>query len=790
MIAIALAVSIAPALLVLQPGHAPLRSSSSAFVPHSPIIIDGNAEFHAMAALEGWPGSGTLASPYIISGYEFAGRLAPVEFSVASSTVYFVLRDCYFHDCENAVYLYLSSNAKVENCTIERASMGILPYMSSVTFANNTIRECNYASLDFINTGVLYSNNIVTGNVNGIYMLGGDGDVITGNTFQNNHNGGLTLGSSTHLLLRNNIFLKDGLSIVSNSVNEWESHDIDTSNTVNGQPILYLVGDVGGSISTDYGQLIMANCTNTVVNSQDLENTTAGVLAGFCSGISVRTSTLRDSLFGMKTSYCDNSSLMSTHTRNNSVGIQFEDSDFCYAAGVTFEGDQIGVQIRFSPNTTVIGNIISTDEIGILIEYATGARILANTMTGCGILIDGDLLEHWNTHEMSSDNMVNGYPVVYLKNVIGEPVPSFAGQVILANCAQMQVAFSYIDRATAGFQLAFTSGCRVTTLSVSNCLWGVRLFFSPGNTVDNAILNDDTVGVYVAASDMCTVTTNSITNCTTAILLQESRSQTVSFNTMKNCGIVIDGNMLDGWNTHTIDISNFVNSKAVYYRKDTSALTVLSGYGQVILANCTSSVVGPQTITNATIALQLGYCTDITVNNLTASGNVYGIRLEGSNSCGIKGPWLTYNEYGLYINDGSFNAITNGLFYMSESYGIYLGPTSSENMMVGNTLQYNNGAGDVYNSMHVQAYDAGSMNVWNSTVGGNFWQDWQTPDGDGDGIVDVPYKIEGYGGGNDYLPLTTPTRIIPEFGLIGMVASMAVTVVAIALMRRREAASE
>lgn len=242
--------------------------------------------------------------------------------------------------------------------------------------------------------------------------------------------------------------------------------------------------------------------------------------------------------------------------------------------------------------------------------------------------------------------------------------------------------------------------------------------------------------------------------------------------------------MLGGWNTHTIDTTNDVNGNYVYYMSDSTGLTVTSGYGQVILANCLSSVVGPQNIVNASVALQLGFCTDITVNNLNASENSYAVMMEYSNSCSLKGPTISHNNYGVYMEDCSFNTVTGGLFYMNDNYAIYLG-YCEYNIVTGNKFQYNNGAGDVYDPYHIQAYDDdfSVSNSWNGTSGGNYWQDWLTPDANGDGIVDVPYELSGgfslFGGGvaKDFMPLTG-AQVIPELpALVPVVAAIALIVI-------------
>jgi len=99
-------------------------------------------------------------------------------------------------------------------------------------------------------------------------------------------------------------------------------------------------------------------------------------------------------------------------------------------------------------------------------------------------------------------------------------------------------------------------------------------------------------------------------------------------------------------------------------------------------------------------------------------------------------------------------------------YGIRIYPGVSFNRIWNNSFSRNHGATSVYDPSHIQAYDDGTDNFWNSTGSphgfGNYWGDWTSPDANMDGIVDNPYVIDGSAGAMDYYPLTQ-FPYIPEF---------------------------
>ena len=69
----------------------------SAYTPHNPIYIDGNADFASQASAEGWPGDGSAGNPYIIEGYDINASTTN-GIDIRNTDVYFVIRDCYVHD--------------------------------------------------------------------------------------------------------------------------------------------------------------------------------------------------------------------------------------------------------------------------------------------------------------------------------------------------------------------------------------------------------------------------------------------------------------------------------------------------------------------------------------------------------------------------------------------------------------------------------------------------------------------------------------------------------------------
>ncbi len=189
-----------------------------------------------------------------------------------------------------------------------------------------------------------------------------------------------------------------------------------------------------------------------------------------------------------------------------------------------------------------------------------------------------------------------------------------------------------------------------------------------------------------------------------------------------------------------------------------------------------------------------------------------GIAVVGSTGCLIANNTLTGNQMGvsaseywwddstfpdeLTIRDnvfegnmnglsleGYFHLVTRNLIANSTSYGAMLYGGGS--LIFGNDFLFNNGAGTAFDPLHIQAWEQNS-NKWNTSSGGNYWSDWQSPDEfEPYGIVDQPYSIDGSTGQSDFLPLTNLSTPIPEFGVGQIVAALSTLLVLMVLVSSR-----
>lgn len=729
------------------------------------------------------------------------------------------------------IYLDASSNTNIVSAnSLTQNQIGIYVYNCNAnTLTGNTCPDNTYYGIQLKQASF---NQVSSNQGNGMaLLLSSHANVVTNNdclnstlvleesstnTLAANTGSAISLRNTSANTLTGNIMTGDGLRIEGDLSAYWTTHVIDAANRLHGKPIQYWKGITGGTIPAGAGQIILANCTNVLVQNQDLSHGIIGMQIAFCSAVNARNNTCNSNCYygillkesqgntlsgnvcssnnsGIYLDPSANNTLTSnTCNRNRDTGIYLDYSSgnnlsdntcnenarhgiLMAASGANIlsrnacDRNRDGFWISSSPNNTLSGNT-ATDNTnsGITIAYATQTTLSGNMMVGDGISLDGDSIDHWNTHNIDTSNRVNGKPVHYWKDKHGGTIPTGAGQVILADCTSITVENQDLSGGTVGILLGASSANQIrqnecngntgagiqltfgshsnklsdnfcnqnnrgicvfqsshTTISGNACdsnAWaGMYLWESVGNTfTGNACGGNAEDGIHLVEAGASTFAGNRCNdNALAGIRFNGSGTNLLTGNTMVNDGLVFRGWELEHWNTHSIDTSNTVNGKPVYYWKDLTNAVVPAGAGQVILANCANVLVENQDVSRASGGVQLGYGTSNTVRNVIANRNTIGISLAfmcsgnvvSNNVCsegdtGIHA-WLSWfndlsgntcnrnNSHGLYL-DASGNSVSGnicndnnwGMYLDSERYTVFSGNTCNGNTSAGICLSY------------------------------------------------------------------------------------------------------
>ncbi len=181
-----------------------------------------------------------------------------------------------------------------------------------------------------------------------------------------------------------------------------------------------------------------------------------------------------------------------------------------------------GIALFSSSNNNILNNnnISSSNFWGILLSWSSINTLKYNNFTNDGVFLDGYEISHFNSHNISTNNIVNGKPLYYYKDISGLDIDGIScGQLILANCTNIDIKNLNISNTDTAVEIAFSTNIllRWNNLS-SNTKNGLFLANSSYVTVANNYLsNNSWAGILLESSSFNTIIYNYITKCNTGI---------------------------------------------------------------------------------------------------------------------------------------------------------------------------------------------------------------------------------------------------------------------------------
>ncbi|MHA2036988.1 MAG: NosD domain-containing protein [Promethearchaeota archaeon] len=339
----------------------------------------------------------------------------------------------------------------------------------------------------------------------------------------------------------------------------------------------------------------------------------------------------------------------------------------------------------------------------------------------------------------------------------------------IENCTLFNCGYDFYD---AGIKLVNVNNGKVLNNNCSNNnIRGILLRNSNNSIISgNTVNNNNAYGIALYGSHNNTISGNTINEVSKGIILEGNlggSNNIVSGNLMNECGLKLHGN-LETLLSHEIDTTNLVNGKPVYYYTNRVNLRSYDfpNAGQLILVNCSGSLISNLNVSYTTIAISLHYCNNNIISGNTLNNNTYygiklassdsnyisgntantndgaGIFLVGSNNNNVSGNTVNYNHYygGIYLYKCNNNTVSENIADNSKRFhGICIeysnnniisgnivnnnkwsgiGLVSSDyNIISGNTANYNEECGIL---LHISYYNTISRNIANNNMYGIF----------------------------------------------------------------------
>ena len=146
-----------------------------------------------------------------------------------------------------------------------------------------------------------------------------------------------------------------------------------------------------------------------------------------------------------------------------------------------FAENDVGIGLLGSNGTLISHNNIHDNvHYGVELYSCGSTRLIENSFKNDGVVLhywgwgwDGHAIsgqDFVNVNHVFQDNVVNGKPLGFFKNVCGDAIDgSPYGQVILVNCSSLTIDHGVIANTSIGVQILFSDNCTVTHMTMANC---------------------------------------------------------------------------------------------------------------------------------------------------------------------------------------------------------------------------------------------------------------------------------------------------------------------------------
>ena len=368
------------------------------------------------------------------------------------------------------IKLITGQNNIVTNCTVYNNKNGII--IQNPTASNNGIINCT-----------VYNNS-----ANGIHNGGAPNTDIINCEVYNNGYYGISLASCSNSKLEDNTMYDNlqGNFNVDGSIVDHFYHDIDISNTVDGERIYYLIEQsdlVLGSSFSSFGYLALISCTNITAMNSDV----AGIFIINTTDSTISNVDSRYTAYGVYLWFSSNNNITNCDVYNNTYGILSTDSSNNNIVNCEAYNNTYGIKFDYSSNNKLEGNLLYDNTYNFAI-WGT------------------DIIQY--AHDISPTNTVDGKPIYYIveQENLAFDETSNIGYLGLISCTNITVENSDVT----GILMINTTDSTISNVDSHNSAMGIYLYQSSYNDIINCNAYDNgQSGIYLTSSSG----QNNITNC-------------------------------------------------------------------------------------------------------------------------------------------------------------------------------------------------------------------------------------------------------------------------------------
>ncbi len=302
-------------------------------------------------------------------------------------------------------------NVTIRNVRIEGFHVGIQLWYS----INITITGCTTNSIN------LFGSNYTTITENNIGTIeltaSSKQNSIIGNTIANSEHGIKIEWSPNNIFRENTVVNCTYPLTVETSITTDEDwiQFIDSSNTIDGKPIHYVVNKndltFGPTDFPEIGYLAFVNCTRITVENLNVIDVLQGIILDQTTNSTITNNIIANNWYGIYLLRSFDNTIIENSVTNNSYGIFLNGPSNNTIMGNNITANNYGIRFEGGSHNTIIGNTLTNNKKGIYLNVSPNNTIVGNQIQ------DNEVgIEFWSLYTRSSDNFI------YNNNIINNNV--------------------------------------------------------------------------------------------------------------------------------------------------------------------------------------------------------------------------------------------------------------------------------------------------------------------------------------------------------------------------------
>jgi len=637
--------------------------------------------------------SGVTVKNGVIAGFEFGIHVSlSLNNAVTGNTLV---------NNSVGVWLWVSRNISIYGNRIGNTISGIaIHYLHDSNITENSISNVTSGILLANCNGNYISKNTVRNMICGIDIEFSRNNVIIGNNVTNElwHKRlygcwvkGVSLSWSSNIVLRSNNITGSSMNFgVFGESLEHFIHDIDTSNTVDGNPIIYWINRTNEQVPFNAGYVALVNCTNITVKNLTLTNNLQGTLLAYTTHSTITGSNMTSNLYGvyLTASNCNvitkNIVMGKRFTINENTGIHLDQCDNCTISANIAYNNFYGMLVNSSTNCTIEGNNAYNNTYGFYFNHSSQCVVRGN-----------DARNNW------------------------------AAGIKLKDCHICTISENILDNNEHfGIYLKTCTCCLLSENEVKNDNICIELRYSNNVILRRNEARNSDFGIRLLNSRNCTLRDNKMAGNKYNFGVHESFALEELI--------------------HDIDVSNKVDGRPVHYLVNQHDKQIPNDAGYVAVVNSTGVRVENLCLTHNFQGLLLAFTNHSTVRKTNTSLNSFGIQLRSCYNCTISGNNVSNNDYdGIGLENSHYCTIDRNNVNENHQFGIHMWNSTN------NIVFHNNFVNNTWQALVTWSFE----NAWDNSYpsGGNYWSDYNGTDfysgpyrdeTGSDGIGDITYVID------------------------------------------------